>query len=145
MRVPLSPDVRAWVEALDAAIWTRHEGDRIGPWASETRELTEAEVMRLWKIIRRHELPCVMTNTAFGFRVGMVVYDHAETVGVRPEAIILVSGTQMPGQLHRSRDRSREFKEEFAFFERFTHAEENRQLLGYYGLPEPMSMGHYDY
>ena len=142
---PVTTDERTWLSALSDALWHHREHDRLGPWSSLKRELTEPEVWRLWKMACRHRLPCVMINTDFGFRVGMAIYDHAPYPDLPTEHLISISARHLPGAESETGPRGERFPREFAYFARFTHSERNRQLLAYYGLPSSRDMSYYDY
>ncbi len=143
-KLPLDAQDRDWFAVLRNEVWKTHRDSRSGiRWGEALRELTETEIEKIWRLVELHGLPCVMINTAFGFDVGVVVYDHAPVPEIKPEALIAISGDHLPGG--KSAPNGRKFGENFDYFSRFTHTDDNRQILDFYGFEEPKSKGHYDY
>lgn len=140
---PLGQEDRQWLAELQKEVWKHHEDPKSRiRWGEAKRELTEPEITRVWQIVERHGLPCVMSSMNFGFGVGLVIYDHSPVPEVKPEPIISVSGDHRPGGKTRQ---GPTFSDDFDYFSRFTHNDGNKQVLAFYGFEAPQSKSYYDY
>lgn len=147
----LSPKDIAWLKKLSAEIWQEHLAFeranltghvRCKRWLTEKRNLTRQEYKRLERLIRAHELPCLPGGGTFGFGFSLTVCGHSASPGVKPDAIIAITGKQLPAVLFGSSPSNDEI---WAAFEPFTHSPRNREILSHYGFEPPRERGYYEY
>ncbi|MBI5655112.1 hypothetical protein HZC53_05695 [Candidatus Uhrbacteria bacterium] len=152
VKFELSPKDLAWLEKLSAEIWEEHESEMRAnlsghtwrqKYRTEKRPLTRQEFKRLERLIRTHELPCLPGSGTFGFGFSLTVCGHSASPGVKPDALICVTGAQLPAALFPSANNDRGLV--WSTFEPFTHSPRNRELLKLYGFEEPRERSHYEY
>ena len=146
----LSPEDLSWLKRLNVSIWEIHESEAranlsghisYGTFSTEKRQLTDEEFKRLKKLIRKHELPCLPGSGTFGFGFSLTVYNHSPDCRIKPEPVIMITGKHLrqikPGAKH--------WGKIWATFEPFTHSPRNREILMWYGLPQPLSRKELEY
>jgi hypothetical protein len=146
----LSPKDLAWLKKLDAEIWQVHDSTVRAnlsghlmrkSYRTENRKLIRQEFKRLERLIRTHELPCLPGSGVFGFGFSLTVCSHSESPGVKPEALIVLTGKHLPSCLFGEAD----WNTTWAAFLPFTHSPRNRELLAFYGFDPPREREYYEY
>ncbi len=135
----LSEQDACWLRRLDDDIWRRTK-DRFGsehPFEIEG-SLSPEDLARVGKLITTHTLPCALGSGIYG-NLFMSVFDHQESILRAPGDRVITLG-----QRHIFSS-STPWNERFAWFSAYTHTAENRRLCAFYGLPEPLNRGHYEY
>lgn len=146
----LSPKDLAWLEKLGAAIWQTHESAvranlsghlMRNDYRTEKRSLTRQEFRRLTRLIRAHELPCLPGSGTFGFGFSLTVCGHSASPGVKPDALITITGKHLPAALSGGNG----WDGIWSAFEPFTHSPRNCEILAFYGFDPPRERGYYEY
>jgi hypothetical protein len=127
-----------WLRTLDARLWKRE--DAKDGHSFPVGHLTEAQLERIFRLIREHELPCELYPAVYG-TVCFLVYEHSDVIGTKPERLISVQEAHLP---NRPRSKGSSMCG-FDVFSPWTHTARNCQLLAFYGLELPRERGWYDY
>lgn len=143
-----------WIRAFNERFWEERFDAKMGEWMAEKPErLDDEEFTRLHEIILRWDLPVQMTNTGFGFGVGLVIFEPEKPAifpgtedATIPDAIACVSQSHLPPShsTFEHDDRIR-FDDGWGAFEPLTHRDGNLEILRRCGLPEPRPKGDYVY
>jgi hypothetical protein len=147
-----------WIRGLDKELWEdKWMSDRFrsGYVKNELpRRLTDEEWTRVKEIVARQHLPVTMSNTRFGFGVGLVIFEREREwiyPGVeeesRPPALTMISQSHLPTSESTSdcADKRCLFEDGWRCFEPLTHAQDNFEILRRCQLKEPGSKGDYAY
>ena len=147
-----------WLRELHDDLWKEvWESHRFGGGFVKQElphRLTDDDFARVRAIIDTHRLPVRMTNTRFGFGVGMVIHEPERAwlyPGVEeestPEVITMISQSHLPPSESTSGcdNKRTTFDDGWRVFEPMTHAEPNVALLERCGFKAPKDKGHYVY
>ncbi|MDQ7814978.1 MAG: hypothetical protein RDU25_04210 [Patescibacteria group bacterium] len=152
IRHELSAKDLVWLEMLSAKIWQRHQTVQRAnlsghtmrkDYCTEKRSLTRQEFKRLERLIRAHELPCTPGSGVFGFGLSLTIFAHSASPGVKPDALIRITGKQLPLMLFP--DTQSDEGKVWEIFSSFTHTARNRELLSLYGFEPPREREYYEY
>lgn len=127
------------LRALDKAIWNRSK-DRFNfthSFPNYKRPIAAEELKYVLKLIRKHELPCVLGSGPYG-NLSMAVYQHAPYVGVPLERLISLAAEHLGVS-------KRDWDKQFDAFAKYTHSDRNRELLKFYGARAPGPRNDYAY
>ena len=94
----MNDDDLAFLAALKAAIWQKHEARASWGnqrWESEARKLDPAELDRVLAIA--HQQPCVLANACMGFGIGLALYAHPAFPGLPAECVFALTSRHLPG------------------------------------------------
>lgn len=122
-----------WIRELDDRLWPGTGSHRI---SSQVR-MTQKEWTQLLALIKRHELPCTLGHTAYGFM--FLVHEAGVVQNIQPETILQVGGNQFPFPSAR-----RGFSGQVAtlkVLKQVTHSRRNQELLAWSGF-HPLSPPH---
>jgi hypothetical protein len=148
-----------WLRELDGELWEdkwmtdRYRGGRYVK-TELPRRLTDEEWRRVKSIVERQRLPVTMSNTRFGFGVGLVIFEpEREWIypGVeeesRPPALTMISQSHLPKSESSfdGADKRCLFEDGWRCFEPLTHAQDNFEVLRRCRLKEPGTKGDYAY
>lgn len=138
------PDAEAtWIAELRASIWEEmFDRAQCRTWHNACRLLTNEEKRRLFSLIKRHNLPCVIDCGSFGFGLSLTVYNHAIIPGVQPERLICITDQHIVPPTVRG-DEAKRMRAKL--FSHFAYTEENRRMLAYYGFPPPSTIEQCEY
>ena len=147
----------AWLRGLHDELWEdKWQSNRFRAGyvkVERPRRLTDAEWTRVRAILEEHSLPVTMTNTRFGFGVGMIImeperewiYPGVEAESA-PETITMISQEHLPESESTFEHDSRiMFDDGWRCFEPLTHRDVNVERLRRCQLKEPGTKGDYAY
>jgi len=121
--------------------------------------LSSKELINIYKTVRHHRLPCVMSSCNDGFSIGMIIMNHNDFIlpNIQREILLQITPDHLPyfrnpyGRMAFKKSpnndvpRGFELKRIFSFFSRFTHNQDNKSLIKFYGLAESKGLGYYEY
>ena len=152
-----SDDPLKWLRDLDFELWTTENSFTMNMTHKThkvVRTLTKAELHRILACI---EEECLLTemcsDTMFGGYC-MTVYDHPPCFGVPPIKTFDLSERLLPlfdrydrigGELPPEKNPGCGTDRAWELFSRYTHSEQNRKWLEYYGMEPPRERRYYDY
>lgn len=140
----LSPDEARYMSDLDARIWSRST-DGFGyvhSFPARDRPLSARDRGRVLGLIGSNVLPCVMQSGPYG-DLSFSVFNHSEFPGVPPGRVASFHEDHFGrfGHVNGHVDWEKRFEEMAAI----THSDRNREVLRFYGLPEPRPASYYAY
>lgn len=161
----LSESDLRWIKKLDSEIW---KTIRVAPdkWSSSTTAYEEARKLNAWELLwifrlaKRHQLPCHMGNSHFGFQLSLTILNHSDAFlgDIQPAMQPLISITPAHLPFHRDQhgymasllrkkktSRYDEWDRVWKFFYRLTHNSSNIKMLQFYKLPKPSTKSSYEY
>lgn len=137
--IPLSKEDLAFLRHLNEDIWWKTT-DRFGSihaFPAHDRPVTAEERVRVLDLIRKHELPCMLSSGIYG-NLSMVVADHVDVAGSGAPRVISLSSEHLGVN-------NLPWNDQYDFFAQFTHSVRNRELLAFYNLPTPQDRLAYEY
>lgn len=138
----LSSEDREWFGSLDRRAWNESR-DRLGHVHRFPKGgLSSEDEDKVLSLIASHCLPCVLGSGPYGglfFRV----FDHSDHPGVKPDCIAVLDEEHF-GRFGAG-STFKEWPERFSAISLITHSGRNREILAFYGLPEPGPASQYDY
>lgn len=141
--VPVSPEDKEYLRKLNDRIWRRSH-DRFGHVHSFPKdgEMPESDRSKVLRLIGSHVLPCVLGSGPYG-GLFFHVYDHSDVPGIRPDFLAGFDEDHF-GRFGHGAGLD-EWQKRFDAVSVITHSDRNRQVLEFYGLPEPEPASRYEY
>jgi hypothetical protein len=140
----LPEEDKVWLTTLDGLIWSSST-DRFGhvhrfPLREQTPLLPEA-LERVCKLVKDHELPCVMRSGPYA-HLSLTFYAHPPFPGGPVDRLIVLAEEHL-GAPEGGGDEG--WRERWRFMSKWSHTERNEELAELYGLPIPGPISHYCY
>lgn len=111
-------------------------------WSVTPHKLTEEEWTRVLDVISRERLMVELCNSSYGFRIMLVIYEHAPYPQTPPMVLVGIEQGMLPGKREKP---DSDWEHAWQVFSALADAPHNRELLLFYGKPPLRERYHYVY
>lgn len=155
-----SDDPLKWLRDLDSEVWKEEVSYVTSPRLRKvvslvvSRPLTKQESGQVFACVKEEGLLTQMGSDSMFGGYCMSVFDHPPCYGVPPILAFRFSERILPpfdrydrlgGELPPEKNPGCGTDRAWELFSRYTHSEQNRKWLEYYGMEPPRERGYYDY
>ena len=139
----LENDDRLFLVALDQKLWRVHWDPRLGHWKEKTGTiLTQQEYKRVKMLISKYELVCEITNTAFGFSIGLALFEHPNFPYTPLAQLVTIGAGALPWQYKTPQE---QWERAWTEFVAIVTVSRNQELLVYYNCKPIGTRTSYQY